>query len=150
VISLTLRFPTSYYLTLLLNSLRISCSFPLRSLLRGPPPPTSDRPTIEEDGDRKDGHGNVATSFGLGSPGNPILIDRDDEGYTKSKPGSAQYHVLIEDPDDMLPHDNTVPESDSRPSARPVQALLSGSSTCTSSRAVVVVLAKGVQPPSPR
>jgi hypothetical protein len=87
VISLTLRFPTPYYLTLLLNSLRISCSFPLTSLLRGPPPPTFDRPTIEEDGGRKDGHGNVATSFGLGSPGNPIPSTETTKGIPNLNPG---------------------------------------------------------------
>jgi hypothetical protein len=61
--------------------------------------------------------------FGVGSLENPILIDRDDEGYAESKPESAQYRIVIEDRDDMLQHDNTVLESGSRPSARPVQAL---------------------------
>jgi hypothetical protein len=51
--------------------------------------------------------------------------------YTESKPESAQYPTLIKGRDDMPQHDNTVLRSGSRPSARPVQALLSGSGTCT-------------------
>lgn len=83
----------------------------------------SDRPTIKEDGSRRDGYGNVTTLFGVGSLENPILIDQDDEGYTESKPESTQYPIVIEDRDEIPQHNNTVLESGSRPSTRPVQAL---------------------------
>jgi hypothetical protein len=52
-----------------------------------PLPSASDRPNIEEYGGRRDGHGIVATSFRLGSPENPIVIDGDDEEDL-----SNQYH----------------------------------------------------------
>jgi hypothetical protein len=94
--------------------------------------PVSGRPTIEEDGGRRDGHGDFTTSFKLGSSENPILTGQDDdEGYTESESQSAQYPILSDDRDDISQHDNTVLESDGRPSTRPVQALPCGSSTCT-------------------
>lgn len=70
--------------------------------------PALDRPTIDEEGDGRDGHRNAAMAFGLGSPENPILVDLDgDEGYTESEPGSEQHPILIEDRDDIPQHDGT-------------------------------------------
>jgi hypothetical protein len=52
--------------------------------------PAVDRATIKKEGHARDGHGNTATSFGLGFPENPILIDLDgEEGNTEFESGSA-------------------------------------------------------------
>jgi hypothetical protein len=73
---------------------------PIRS-----PPPALYRPTIKEEGNGTDEHRNAATSFGLGFPENPILVDLDGEdGYTESEPGSAQHPILIEDRNDTPQH----------------------------------------------
>jgi hypothetical protein len=67
------------------------------------PPPVFDWPITEEGegSETRDGHGNSATSFGLGSPENPILVDlNSEEGDIESRPGFAQYPILIRDRDD--------------------------------------------------
>jgi hypothetical protein len=67
------------------------------------PPPTFGRPTIEEDGGRKDRHNNAKTSSGLGFWEIPIPIDLAcEETKTESELGSAQHPILIEDRD-VLP-----------------------------------------------
>jgi hypothetical protein len=132
VISSTLRFPTPYYLTLRPNPLSASCLLLSSSLLRG-----LYRLSLTGRKSRRTAAGGVDTGMsrhrlGLGLQKNPILVDGDDgEGYTESEPRSAPYRILSEDRYDMPQHDNTVLKSDNRPSARSVQALLSGSSTCT-------------------
>jgi hypothetical protein len=91
------------------------------------PPPAFDRPTIEEDGDRKDRHNNAKTSSVLGSPENPILIDLDcEEADTESELGSAQHPILIEDRGALPRSDDTELESDSGPSSEGEPALLRG------------------------
>jgi hypothetical protein len=87
-------------------------------------PPAFDRPTIEEDGDRKDRYNNVKTSSGLGPLENPIFIG--EEADTESEFGSAQYPILIEDRGALPRSDDIELESDSGPSSEGEPALLRG------------------------
>jgi hypothetical protein len=99
---------------------------PIEPLPTRSPPPAFDWSTIEEDGGRRDGHGNTTTSFGLGSPENPTIIDINcEEGDTESEPGSAQCPILIEDPDALPESEDTKLEIGSGSSARHEPAFVS-------------------------
>jgi hypothetical protein len=86
---------------------------PTEALLLQSPLLAFERPIIEDDGCRKNGCANDATSsraISLGSPiSNEIGCEKDDTG---SKLESAQYHNLIEDQDAAFQHNNTEFEND--------------------------------------
>jgi hypothetical protein len=150
VISSTLRFPTPYYLTHRPNPLSSSCLFLSSSLLRGPY-----RLPLTGRQSRRTAAGGTDTGIlrhrlGLGLQKIQSSSTKMTKKGTECEPQSAQYPILSDDRDDIPQHDNTVLESDSRPSVRPCRPCFAARARVTSSRAVVVIPVKGAQPPSRR
>lgn len=150
MISSTLRFPTPYYLTLLLNPLSISCSFPSNSLLRSPQRLS---PTGRQS--RRTAAGEMDTGI---LRRRLVSLQKIRSSPTKTtKKGTLNLNPSLRNALSLtmieMTYLNTIipclrVTADRAPD--PCRPWSAARARVPSSRAVVIILVKGVQPPSRR